>query len=64
MTGVQTCALPIFGALLGMDPATAAALAIARRLRDLLIFLPGLAAWAWAERRGADGTPPVRQPAT
>ena len=34
-----------------MAPETAAALAIARRIRDLVIFLPGLLAWVWAERR-------------
>ena len=77
--GLQEAGFLGIGALLGLDPATAAALAIARRLRDLLIFLPGLAAWAWAERHGggdargasgtgdapgAGGTPPARQPAT
>jgi len=41
----------VIGALLGIDPATALALAAARRLRDAVIFFPGLAAWQWAEAR-------------
>ncbi len=41
------------GLLLGLDPEATAALAIARRLRDLVIFLPGLLAWILAERRPA-----------
>jgi putative membrane protein len=59
--GLQEAGFIGIGTLVGLDPATSAALAVARRVRDLLLFLPGLAAWAWAERRGA---PAARQPAT
>ena len=69
--GLQEAGFIGIGVLIGLDPATAAALAVARRLRDMLIFLPGLAAWACAERRGAKpglgpgrGPGPARQPAT
>jgi hypothetical protein len=39
------------GLLLGLPTEVAAALAIARRIRDLVIYLPGLLAWVWAERK-------------
>ena len=45
--------------LLGLDAETAAALAVARRLRDLIVFLPGLLFWARAERRMAGGAAAV-----
>jgi len=35
----------------GIDAATALALATARRLRDIIVFFPGLIAWQWAETR-------------
>jgi hypothetical protein len=31
------------------------ALALTRRFRELVVYLPGLLAWAWAERRIARG---------
>lgn len=49
--GVQEAGFVGIGALLGLDPATGAALAVTRRIRDLVLYLPGLAAWVWAERR-------------
>ncbi|MCK8784843.1 lysylphosphatidylglycerol synthase domain-containing protein [Roseomonas sp. NAR14] len=58
--GAQEGGFLAIGALLGLDPAVAAALAVSRRLRDLVIFLPGLLAWVLAERRpggGAAGEP-------
>jgi len=42
----------LIGAALGIDGATALALAAARRLRDLTIFFPGIIAWQRAEARG------------
>lgn len=39
------------GALMGLGAEVALALALIRRFRELVVFLPGLAAWAWAERR-------------
>ena len=49
--GVQEGAFVVIGALLGIDATTALALATARRLRDVIIFFPGLIAWQWAETR-------------
>ncbi|WP_044561871.1 lysylphosphatidylglycerol synthase domain-containing protein [Azospirillum sp. B4] len=43
--GVQEGAFLLLGAALGLDAPTALALAAARRLRDLVVFLPGLVAW-------------------
>ena len=56
--GVQEAGFLGIGALLGLGAEAAAALAVARRLRDLLVFLPGLLFWARAERRiAAPGAP-------
>ncbi|MBL6457014.1 flippase-like domain-containing protein [Belnapia sp. T6] len=49
--GLQEAGFLGLGLLLGLPTEVAAALAIARRLRDLIVFLPGLLAWVWAERR-------------
>jgi glycosyltransferase 2 family protein len=49
--GVQEGGFVLIGATLGIDAATALALATARRLRDAIIFFPGLIAWQWAEIR-------------
>jgi uncharacterized membrane protein YbhN (UPF0104 family) len=49
--GVQEAGFLGLGALLGLPAEAAAALAVARRLRDLVVFLPGLLAWVWLERR-------------
>jgi len=50
--GVQEGGFVLIGAALGIDGATALALAAARRLRDLTIFFPGIIAWQRAEARG------------
>jgi glycosyltransferase 2 family protein len=47
--GVQEGAFIVIGGVLGLDATTALALAAARRLRDLVIFLPGLVAWHRSE---------------
>jgi putative membrane protein len=39
------------GALMGLEAEVALALALIRRFRELVLYLPGLAAWALAERR-------------
>jgi putative membrane protein len=52
--GIQEGAFIVIGAALGLDASTALALATARRLRDAIVFLPGLLAWHWAERRAED----------
>jgi putative membrane protein len=49
--GVQEGGFVLIGAALGIDGTTALALATARRLRDIVIFFPGLIAWQWAETR-------------
>jgi putative membrane protein len=52
--GIQEGAFIVIGAALGLDAATSLALATARRLRDAIVFFPGLLAWHWAERRVRD----------
>jgi putative membrane protein len=47
--GVQEGGFVVIGGLLGLTPETCLALAGARRIRDLLIYLPGLLAWQVAE---------------
>lgn len=47
--GVQEGGFILIGGAFGLDPATCLALAGARRVRDLLIFVPGLFAWQFAE---------------
>lgn len=55
--GVQEGGFVLVGGLIGLDPATSLALAGARRIRDLLIYLPGLVMWQVAEHtRGARQT--------
>jgi len=47
--GVQEGGFILIGGALGLDPAACLALAGARRIRDLLIFVPGLFAWQISE---------------
>lgn len=54
--GVQEGGFVLIGAALGIDASTALALATARRLRDVVIFFPGLMAWQWAEARRRSGS--------
>lgn len=49
--GLQEAGFLGIGLLLGLPPEMATALAIARRIRDMVVFLPGLLGWVWAERR-------------
>jgi uncharacterized membrane protein YbhN (UPF0104 family) len=51
--GIQEGAFLVVGAALGIEPATALALAAARRLRDVVVFVPGVAAYQWSELRDA-----------
>jgi len=48
--GIQEGGFLLVGAAFGISAPLALALAAARRLRDLVVFLPGLLAWQWAER--------------
>ncbi|MET1028845.1 MAG: flippase-like domain-containing protein [Dongiaceae bacterium] len=47
--GVQEAAFMLIGAALGLGPAPALALAAVRRLRDCVVFMPGLISWQMAE---------------
>ncbi|WP_179401497.1 lysylphosphatidylglycerol synthase domain-containing protein [Burkholderia guangdongensis] len=49
--GVQEGGFLLIGTALGLDPQICLALAGARRVRDLIIFLPGLFAWQMMEWR-------------
>ena len=59
--GIQEGGFVLIGGALGLDPSVSLALAGARRLRDLLVFVPGLFAWQLAtahkrETSGIDGS--------
>lgn len=50
--GVQEGGFVVIGALVGLDAPTSLALALSRRARDLLVFVPALVAWQAVETRG------------
>ncbi|HVV27302.1 MAG TPA: lysylphosphatidylglycerol synthase domain-containing protein [Rhizomicrobium sp.] len=64
--GVQEAAYVLVCALFGLGPAQAVAFSLARRARDLVIGIPGLAAWqalearAWRRRAEALDAPSAR----
>ncbi len=58
--GVQEGGFILVCAALGIDATTALALATARRLRDVIIFFPGLIAWYWSEMRAPLMSPSKR----
>ena len=49
--GVQEGGFVLVGSMLGLDPQVALALALSRRVRDLLVFVPGLVSWQIGEAR-------------
>jgi putative membrane protein len=49
--GVQEGGYVLFGALLGLNADVSLALALARRVRDLVIFVPALLIWQFSEGR-------------
>ena len=49
--GAQEGGLVLFGALLGIPADLALAISLAKRVRELALGLPGLAAWQWVEGR-------------
>ncbi len=49
--GVQEAGFLVFGQMLGLTPEVAAALAVIRRCRDLLLYVPGLIVWQIQEGR-------------
>ncbi len=50
----------LFGAALGLSPQVALALALARRVRTLLLSVPALVSWYWVERRAAGAADAAR----
>ncbi len=48
--GVQEGAFVVIGGWFGIEPATSLALAGARRIRDLMFYVPGLVAWHFSVR--------------
>ena len=51
--GIQEVGFVVIGAALGLDATTSLALATARRLRDVVVFVPGLLAWQLHGARAA-----------
>lgn len=49
--GVQEAGFVLFGHMLGLTPDIAAALAVIRRCRDLILYVPGLIVWQLQEGR-------------
>jgi putative membrane protein len=49
--GIQEGAFLVIGHIIGLPPEVALALALARRARDLIIFVPALLAWQFVEGR-------------
>ncbi len=49
--GVQEAGFMLFGSMLGLTPDIAAALAVIRRCRDLILYVPGLLVWQIQEGR-------------
>ena len=47
--GVQEVALILVGNLVGLSVETAIVIAIVKRLRDVVVGVPGLLVWQWAE---------------
>ena len=60
--GIQEGVFLLVGAALGLDAITALALAAARRLRDVVVFVPGVAAYQWSELRHANVAAPHPAP--
>jgi putative membrane protein len=60
--GVQEGAFILIGNAFGLVPSTSLALAGARRIRDLLIYGPGLVAWQFAESSGTASASTVALP--
>ncbi|HET9018311.1 MAG TPA: lysylphosphatidylglycerol synthase domain-containing protein [Acetobacteraceae bacterium] len=51
--GIQEGGFVLAGSLLGLPPDAAAALSMVKRAREVLVGVPGLIAWPWAEGRRA-----------
>jgi putative membrane protein len=55
--GAQEATLMALAAVAGLSPDNALALGLVKRAREFAVGLPGLAAWAVAERRGTERPP-------
>ena len=53
--GVQEGGLILVCGLLGIGPQGAIELSLLKRVRELALGIPALAAWLWIERRGSAG---------
>jgi putative membrane protein len=60
--GVQEGGLILAGSLFGLAPGTSIAIAILKRLRDVLVGVPGLLAWLWAEGRHPPADTRIEEP--
>ena len=49
--GAQEAGFLVFGGMLGLTPDIAVALAVIRRCRDVILYVPGLIAWQIQEGR-------------
>lgn len=59
--GIQEGGFVVIGGALGLAPAECLALAATRRVRDVLIFLPGLIGWQLSERSSSAVSAPVSE---
>jgi len=60
--GVQEGGFVLLGSRLGLSPEISLALALVKRVRELLVGGPGLVAWTLVERRSLARLPGVREP--
>jgi len=60
--GVQEGAILLLGRAVGLAAEVAIAVAVLRRLRDLLLGLPVLALWQWQEAAGLARSAPAAAP--
>jgi len=61
--GAQESGILLICSVVGVDPSTALALALAKRARDIILGLPGLVSWLLAERAlGAKSGPALSHP--
>ena len=58
--GVSEGGYVLVGALFGLPAPVSIALALIKRLREIALGLPALAAWQWLERRWTPGAPADR----
>jgi putative membrane protein len=49
--GTQEAGFLLFGSAVGLTPQVALALSLSRRVRQILLGVPGLISWYWTERR-------------